>query len=141
MKRHGAIALGTMGFACPLAFWFYGAGRTMYETVGLNIRAMAAGSFIGVICPTLMTISALFVLRRFWTNLKPMTLLSIILGLGIGLSIGSILSEGWILVDESKFASEVHESTSEQGYGRARSWPNEGCSLVYVPGRGIHATD
>lgn len=113
----------------------------MCETVGLNSRSIVAGIFLGMVYPALVTISALFVVGRFWPRMKASSLLTIILGLGIGLVTGGILSECWILADESAFASEIQENGSGKDYDRARVWPNEGCSLVYIPGKGVHATD
>lgn len=141
MKARIALAMATMLSTCPLAFWLYGEGRTMCETIGLNTRAIIAGLLIGVYFPALTISLALFAVWRFRTGLKSMTLLSMILGIGIGLLTGSILSEWWILVDESRFISEMREAPSGMPYGRPRAWPNEGCSLVCVPGAGIHATD
>jgi hypothetical protein len=143
MKMNARIAftMTTMVFFCLISFWLYGEVRTMCETVGPNTRAIGSGIFLGMVYPALITISALFVVRRFWTSLKPTSLLSIILGTAIGLLTGSILSECWIRADESRFVSEIHENGAGMHYGRARAWPNAGCSLVYIPGKGVHATD
>ena len=141
MKARIAFAMATMVFTCPIAFWIYGEVRTMCETVGLNTRATGSGIFLGMVYPALITISALFVVRRFWNSSKATSLLSISLGIGIGLLTGSILSECWILTDESRFFSEIRENGTEKHYGRARAWPNAGCSFVYIPGKGVHATD
>ena len=141
MKARIAFAMATMVFTCPIAFWIYGEVRTMCETIGLNTRAIGSGIFLGMVCPALITISALLFVRRFWTSLKSTSLLSIILGTAIGLLTGSVLSEWRILADESKFASEIRENGTGMHYSRARAWPNAGCSLVYIPGKGVHATD
>ena len=143
MKRKAriAFAMATMVLACPPAFWLYGEVRTMCETIGLNTRSIFASILLGMVYPALMTISALFVVGRFWSRMKASSLLSIILGMGMGLVTGGILSECWILADERTFASEIQQNGSGEHYGRARVWPNEGCSLVYIPGKGVHATD
>ena len=55
------------------------------------------------------------------------------------LVVGSGLSEAWILRDESRFENEAARATAT--YSRPRAWPNQGCSLVFIPGKGVHSTD
>jgi uncharacterized paraquat-inducible protein A len=47
--------------------------------------------------------------------------------------------EYWLYRDFVGFKAEVNEQ--EVALSRQRPWPVETASLVYVPGRGIHATD
>lgn len=57
--------------------------------------------------------------------------------------LGCVCAEGWIVYDEGRFRDEVSRHTAAgftTRYGRARAWPNTNGSLVFVPGRGIHAT-
>lgn len=141
MKLRIALAMATTVFTCPIAFWLYGGARTMCETVGFSTRALIIGLLFGAVFPAVTASFVLFVVRSFWPRLRSTSLLSITLGIGIGVVIGSILSECWILVDESKFASEVREVAPGLPYARPRAWPNQIGSLVYVPGKGVHATD
>jgi hypothetical protein len=55
------------------------------------------------------------------------------------LIVGSLLSEAWILFDEARFKRET--TASLVSYSRARAWPYRATALVYIPHRGIHATD
>jgi hypothetical protein len=55
------------------------------------------------------------------------------------LLVACTLSERWIISDETRFAVEASKASGV--FSRDRAWPNHGCSLVYIPGRGIHATD
>lgn len=141
MKARMAFAMAAAAFSCTIAFWFYGNARTLCETIGFNVRALIAGLLLGVVFPALVIITVLIAGRRIWASLKPIPLIRIILTIVTGLLTGSTLSEGWILVDESHFASEIRQGASGIPYSRPRAWPNEGCSLVHIPGRGVHATD
>lgn len=61
--------------------------------------------------------------------------------LAAALLAGAAASEAMLLVDEAAFASEMTRTPPTTVYARARAWPHVDAALVYVPGRGIHATD
>lgn len=116
--------------ACAAAaFWLYGAGRTMAETVGISWRGTVSGALFGFAVPSAVVMFIALVRRERWL----MTALTLALG------IGSIASELWILNDEHRFASEVARTSEIRS--RPRAWPNGTASLVYLPGKGVHATD
>jgi hypothetical protein len=123
-----------------LGFWLYGVGRTMCETVGFTTRASLFGLLLSVVLPRVFALS-LFIAKNLWWREKvwPVTTLCIVFG--VSLLVGSITSEFWILGDEKKFAAEVSRVSKDNLYSRPRAWPNQICSLVFMPGKGIHATD
>jgi hypothetical protein len=141
MKLRIIFTMTTMVVTCPLAFWLYGEGRTMCETFGLDTRSITGGLLAGALFPALIIIPSLVVMCRWPSVLNSGTLLHLTLNAAIGLMAGSVLSECWILADEVRFASEVVAGAPMAPYSRPRAWPNEGTALVYIPGRGIHATD
>jgi hypothetical protein len=55
-------------------------------------------------------------------------------------AMGWAVAEVWVMTDEVHFLLEVARN-SEEHYTRGRVWPNVGTQLVYIPGRGVHATD
>lgn len=141
MKTRCALAVVAMASTLPIAFWLYGAARTMCETVGFNTRSLVVGAMFGFVAPLLVVLSILFALRMARASARPITLTGIASGACLGLLAGSLLSESWILADERSFDSEVRHAVPLSPYGRARAWPNETCSLVYIPGKVVHATD
>lgn len=125
---------------CVVGFWIYGAGRTMRETVGFDIGSFGCGVLLALGLPYVLV--ALFLIVR---QLRPSPTVgcppSLLIVLSLALLAGSLLSEWWILRDETQFSTEVSKTAQSKIYSRPRAWPNSGCSLVFVPGEGIHATD
>lgn len=120
-----------------LGFWLYGGGRTLRETVGFDVLASLSGLFLGFFLPMIFAL-AILVWSRIWTSqMRRLPVLSS--ALAMTLILGSVVSEFWILRDEARFSNEA--SGREVIYSRERAWPNQDCSLVYVPGQGIHSTD
>jgi hypothetical protein len=115
------------------AFWLYGEFRTMQENVGFNfgasLRSLCLLAFVSL--PFWFP----FLLRRGSGFRAPRTSRLVI----YSLILGSVLSEAWILLDEARFKRETVASLGL--YSRWRAWPNGAAALVYVPYRGIHATD
>jgi hypothetical protein len=127
-----------VGFA--VGFWLYGIGRTMRETVNFNTTALLSGLIFGVALPLAVVLLLLIAfklcfLERWW----PVCLLFVVFA--VSLLGGSLASESWILWDEARFSAEVSKANGRNPYSRPRAWPNQGCSLVFVPGMGIHSTD
>jgi len=92
------------------------------------------GAWIGVVPSNSKWVKAR---RKRWV------FLSVLLSLGIS-AIGGFAGEANVLIDEARFRHEVevfHASSDARMYARSRAWPNETGSLVYLRGRGIHATD
>jgi len=112
-----------------LAFWLYGGGRMMAETVGVSWRGTLSGALLGVAVPGIVV--TLIALARHERRLITTLMLALVTG--------SVVSELWILRDEHRFASEI--ATASGIRGRPRAWPNGTASLVYLPGKGVHATD
>jgi hypothetical protein len=116
-----------------LAFWVYGECRTMQENVGFDF-----GASFRSLC-LLAFVSSLFwfpfLVRRLFGFRAPRNSRLVI----CSLVIGAVLSEAWILLDEARFKREA--KASDAIYARGRAWPNRAAALVYLPHRGIHATD
>lgn len=116
--------------ACvAVAFWLYGIGRTMAETVGVSWRGALSGALLGFVAPSVAVILVALARRQRW----------LMMALTLAFILGSVVSELWILNDEHRFASEV--GTTSEIRSRPRAWPNGTASLVYLPGKGVHATD
>jgi hypothetical protein len=130
------IVVALLGFV--VGFWLYGVGRTMRETVGFNATALFCGLLSGVVLP-LALVLPLLLARTVWPVLKWWIPHSMFITLAAALLIGGLLSEWWILHDERKFSIET--LALDKPHSRPRAWPNSGCSLVFVPGKGIRATD
>jgi integral membrane sensor domain MASE1 len=128
MRIKGVAFVGAFIACVAAAFWLYGIGRTMAETVGISWRGTASGGLIGFAAPSIVILIALARRER-----RLMT------GLTLALVLGNVVSELWILNDEHRFASEV--VTASEIRSRPRAWPNGTASLVYLPGKGVHATD
>ena len=123
--------------AAAWGFVVYGAGRTMAETVGFSLRASAYGAFILAVLSLPIVVS--FGVAA-WLLVPGGLSRSIYAAIAAGSLLGSAVSEAAILADEAQFESEVASNPSADRW-RARAWPNEGCALGYVAGRGIHSTD
>jgi len=122
-----------------LSFYAYGALRTMQENVGLSARPVV----VSAACPlVLLAISVATVLaaRSFASDRLAISKRMIALLAGCWL-LGCATSEVWILADERSFAHELSLRPPTELYSRARNWPNQDCSLVYIPQQGIRATD
>lgn len=139
MKSRSLLALAiVIGFS--VGFWLYSVGRTMRETVSFDSAALCFGLLLGVVLPSVVVLPLLLA-RTVWPNLKLWTPPSAFVALGLALLVGSLLSEWWILRDERKFSDEASKASLNSPYSRPRAWPNGTCSLVFIPGKGIHATD
>jgi glucan phosphoethanolaminetransferase (alkaline phosphatase superfamily) len=121
-----------------VGFWFYGIGRTMRETVSFNTTASLSGLVLGCVLPLLVLIP-LFVAQKLWFREKTSSVSLLLVVFTVSLLVGSFASEVWILQDETRFSVEADKSNTL--YSRPRSWPNQVCGLVFVPGEGIHSTD
>ena len=121
-----------------VGFWFYASARNLSATVNFDVSTFLISLVVSVVVPLVlatMLVSAYRMSRREKSWPLPRTL-----GLfALSLVLGSLAAEGWMLRDEAKFASEV--SALDSKYSRARAWPNQTGSLVFVPGRGINGTD
>lgn len=113
----------------------------MCETVHFNFKVHAIGLLNGLVFPMLIIAPALLLAKIIWSEWKPMTFRLLVMSAGAGLLCGCVLSECWIQVDETMFDSEISKAAVGMPYTRPRAWPNQGCSLVYIPGSGVHATD
>ena len=129
MRIKGVVFIGAVIACVAVAFWLYGIGRTMAETVGVSWRGTASGALLGFAAPCAIVILIAFARRER----RLMTALT------LALVVGSLVSELWIVRDEQRFASEV--ATASEIRSRPRAWPNGSASLVYLPGKGVHATD
>lgn len=137
MTLHVARVAGTAIVGIALGFWLYGVGRTMRETVHFSVWAMLSGILLSVLLPTLAAVLLRFLGRLSVRAGSPWPWL--LTSFTVSLVVGSGLSEAWILRDESRFENEAARATTT--YSRPRAWPNQGCSLVFIPGKGIHSTD
>jgi hypothetical protein len=127
----------TIVLTFAVGFWLYGVARTMRETVFFNPAATASGMLLGVGVPVVGAVlcliaKALWFRQRSWNPL-------LLVALAVSLSAGNAASEAWILWDEAGFWAEV--ASTDGPYSRARAWPNRAYRLIYMPGKGIHATD
>lgn len=129
MNRLARVVAFIAGVA--VAFWLYGIGRTMAETVGVSWHGTLCGALLGFVAPFGAVILIALARRSRQRRLTRALTLAFVLG--------SVSSELWILHDERRFASEV--TTAGEIRSRPRAWPNGSASLVYLPGKGIHATD
>jgi hypothetical protein len=139
MKLRGLLALAIfIGFS--VGFWLYSVGRTMRETVSFDSAALCFGLLLGVILPS-VAVLPLLLARTVWPKLKLWTPPWAFVALGLALLVGSVLAEWWILRDERRFSDEVSKASLNSPYSRPRAWPNGTSTLVFIPGKGIHATD
>lgn len=127
--------LAVLGLASSLAlsFWTYGGGRTMCETVGLTWRGCRCGVIVEALPWAIITLVWVLFLRRYYSPGI------VIAAIALAFAVGSVSSELWILHDENKFIETATASGKRQG--RPRAWPNSIAALVYIPGKGVHATD
>jgi hypothetical protein len=140
MKRRviHVVLVGTIG---PMsAFWLYGLGRTMRETVNFHPDAAICGLLLGVVGP-LLTLTVALLIGHVCFGLELRQSRPLAIAFIVSLLVGSLVSEAQILADEVSFSGEVIAAGSTTVYSRPRCWPNRGSSLVFVPGRGIHGTD
>jgi len=135
VRTVGICLISVLMFA--LGFWLYGGGRTLRETVGLDIKASFSGLFLGFLLPMVAALTILATSRIWFPKMRPLICLSV--ALAVALLLGSFASEFWILRDEARFTREANGRGNI--YSRDRAWPNQDCSLVFIPGRGTHSTD
>ena len=138
MKATVVIRIVVVLLGCATGFWLYSVGRTMCETVGFNASALFYGLLLGVVLP-LGVLLPLLIATTVWPVLKSRTPPLMFIRFGVALLLGGLLSEWWILRDERNFSTET--VALDKPHSRPRAWPNSGCSLVFVPGTGIRATD
>lgn len=125
-------ALGLV-ISSTVAFWAYGGGRTMCETVGVTWRGCRCGAIVETLPWVITTLVWVVLLRRHYSSVV------VIAAITSAFVVGSVLSELWILRDEKDFIEMTRGSEVIQS--RARAWPNGVAALVYIPGKGVHATD
>lgn len=142
MKLRTILFVFAMVIVFAIGFWLYGIGRTMRETVAFNTTAFLSGLFLGVGLP-LLVILPLLVAKIIYSHGKVLTVpfSLLVVKFTVLLLVGSIASEVWILRDEASFSAETTKGNVVASYSRPRAWPNQTCSLVFVPGKGIHSTD
>lgn len=122
-----------------VGFWLYGVARTMRETVGFNATASLSGLFLGVVFPLMLGV-VLYIANKVW-GARKVRPISLLVAFVICLLVGSFTSEWWMLRDEAFFSTELTKIGPDISYTRSRAWPNQTCSLVFTPGKGIHSTD
>lgn len=141
MKVRTTLLVSAIVVGLAASFWLYGGARTMRETVSFDIVASVSGFVFGVLLPLVIILPPLLVAKKLWHLEKGWRVPSWFIAFAICLLVGSLASEAWILRDEAQFSAEVSKTNKEVLYSRSRTWPNQTCSLVFVPGQGIHATD
>jgi hypothetical protein len=122
-----------------LSFYVYGAVRTMQENIGLAARPLLVSAAFPLVI--LAAAVAIVMAARSFTSGRPAISKRTIVLFAGGWLLGCSASEACILNDERAFAHELSLRPRTESYSRPRTWPNEACSLVFIPGRGIHATD
>jgi hypothetical protein len=133
MKR---LDITIVGIACfALAWWLYGIGRTMRETVMFTLSGSLSGAFLSFLLPFVVAVPLIWFRTRKEGGASPLSFLVV----AAALLAGSVVSELMILRDESLFMKEA--SRVKRPYSRPRAWPNESASLVFDPQRGVHSTD
>lgn len=126
--------------AFSYAFWVYGVFRTLGEWVGFDFArslwtfAFGIGMLGVLVLPWLL-------IKQYWFPNFAVSARTLTVSVLTGFVLGSVAAELQLLHDERQFFAEVHVQGEDQTYSRERAWPHELCSLVYVPGHGVHATD
>jgi hypothetical protein len=133
------ILAGVSALGFFWGFWLYSSGRTMTETVGLTLRGTAGGLLL-VVLFAMFPITPLLLAGIWGSHARSWGAL-IFVAFSVAALNGSFFSECWILRDEVTFNVEIRKGLFANSYSRSRAWPNDGCSLVFIPGRGTHATD
>ena len=141
MKTRTLFLVSTIVIGLAAGFWLYGGARTMSATVNFDMTAFLAGLVFGFVLPLVVVLPPLLIAKKFWLRERVWPLPSWFVALAVCLLAGSLASEGWILRDEARFSAEVSKTNGSNPYNRARVWPNQTGSLVFVPGEGIHSTD
>lgn len=140
MKSRATLLLVATVAGLGIGFWLYGIGRTMRETVNFNVTASLFGLLLSIVIPLLVLLPVL-IGKKLWLREKLWPLSSLLVVFATCLLVGSFASELWILRDEARFSAEVAKTNNANPYSRPRTWPNQTCSLVFVPDKGIHGTN
>jgi hypothetical protein len=140
MKSRATLLVSAIVAGLGVGFWLYGIGRTMRENVNFDTTASLSGLLLGVGLPLVVLLPTLIV-KKVWFPEKAWPMSSLLAAFAVALLAGSLASEWWILRDEARFSVEASKTNGGTPYSRSRAWPNQTCSLVFVPGKGIHATD
>jgi hypothetical protein len=111
----------------------------MTETFNFNMRAALFGLVLVFTVP-LLILPTLLSAKRLWLARKERAVSTWLGVLGVSLLAGCLISETCVLRDEARFSTEIAKENGNR-YSRARAWPNQGCSQVFLPGRGIQSTD
>lgn len=124
-----------------LIFIGYNGLRAMQATVGFHFMAaiicFAPLLFVTCIISGIVTLLTKLWIHTFYGIWWVMIIPSCV--------VGCVIGESWILWDEIRFQKEaivfLNTHDTENGYSRDRIWPNAGTSLVFIRGKGYHATD
>jgi hypothetical protein len=139
MRRLVYINAGLWTCAAVVGFAGYGGLRTMQENFGFNLVVLLRS--IGFIfCPVaVVCVVGLMAFGRS-KRVTHRMLLAV-----IGIALGSVCSEGQLLLDERSFVKESQNAFAHDHslaiFSRSRWKPNGSAQLVFVKDQGPHATD
>jgi hypothetical protein len=128
---------GAIGVA--IGFYCYGGGRTFGREVGPALGNVMHGLL--AVAYVVAFVGAWFLLFRTLLPRSQKPAVRSFAAFLVGLLLGAIASEVAISVDERQFDRERLSRGAQLAYDRPRAWPNGSGGLVYIPGRGTHATD
>jgi hypothetical protein len=120
-----------------IGFWLYGGFRVMSETFGLAFGSMLrCGGLCLLAAAPVIGIGLLLNSKR-----KPF-----IFAATATLFVAMIAAEILMFCDELRFLNEASDSNyvalkEGEAFSRPRAWPHGSASLVFVKGKGFHATD
>ena len=141
MKSRTTLLILAIVVGLATGFWLYGMARTLRGTVNFDIATLVTSLLFGVVFPLLIVSPPLLAAKKYWFHDKMWPPPSWFVAFGVCLLVGGLASEGWILHDEARFVEEVSKTNNQVLYSRSRAWPYQNCSLVVVPGEGIHSID
>ncbi len=133
------LLLAGISLGLVVGFWFYASARNLSETVNFDVTTFLTSLVVSVVVPLMFVALPVHASQAVRRGAKSWAPRRVLVAFAASLMLGSLAAEGWMLRDEAKFASEV--SSLDSKYSRARAWPNQTGSLVFVPGRGINGTD